>query len=259
MSTIIEKFSVIKELATNHRETLLDADILLLEICHNGGKANYEQLVYFNRELGWDERAVHDQLRRMHNVTRWKAIAGNTPAREAVAKESEAAATVLEKEGPKLAAKIEELQAKLNGLERDARLSAKRCEEQAEAVQRLRELVPEHIAGEVRSAVAKIEATIGREMLDAETRANELECCLTPSKYRDERAYLEALQRSFRDAVTVITENNIIRRRLSPEWPTIREGIQAELGELRPRIETLRSQRAEMIEQAELPLGYYAG
>ena len=259
MSTTIEKFSVIKELATNHRETLLDADILLLEICHNGGKANYEQLVYFNRELGWNERAINDQLRRMHNVTRWKAIAGNTPAREAVAKESEAAATVLEKEGPKLAAKIEELQTKLNGLERDARLSAKRCEEQAEAVQRLRELVPEHIAGEVQSEVSRISSTIGRELLDSESRINELECCLTPSKYRAESYYLESLQRSFRDAVVVITENKVNRRVLSSEWPTIKAEIQDELAELKPRIETLRSQRSEAIEQAELPLGYYAG
>jgi chromosome segregation ATPase len=259
MSTAVEPYSVAGEVFDRHIGCLGEAEILLREINHDGRVPTFAELTFFKRECGWDQRAVNDQIRRVNSVLRFTAIAGGSADRKATSKEAATAAEILEKEGPKLAAKIEELQTKLSGLERDARLSAKRCEEQSEAVQRLRELVPEHIAGEVRSEVGRIEATVGREMLDSETRANELECCLTPSKYRDERGYLEALQRSFRDAVTVITENNIIRRRLSPEWPTIRAGIQNELAELKPRIETLRSQRAEAIEAAEKPLGYYAG
>jgi hypothetical protein len=126
-------------------------------------------------------------------------------------------------------------------------------------VQRLRELVPEHIAGQVRSEVSRIESTIGREILDSEIRINELQCCLDPSRYRDEAMYLESLKRSFPDAITEIVEGRILRRRLSPQWTTIREGIQAELAELMPRVETLKTQRAEMLEVAELPLGFYAG
>ena len=122
----------------------------------------------------------------------------------------------------------------------------------------MRELVPEYVAGQVRSEVNRIESTIGRELLDAETRVNELECCLTPSQYKDEQTYLQVLQRSFRDAIVVVPGDGFIRRAASPEWPAIRAGIQNELAELKPRIELLRSQREELIEAAERPLNYYA-
>ncbi len=258
MSTATDDFSPALEVAELHRERIIEADDLLREISQAVRRPTFAELTFFHREAGWDEKRVAQQIRRMGDVLRQQAIGGTSADREASAKEAATAAAIAEKEGPKLAAKIEELQTKLNGLERDARLSAKRCEEQSEAVQRLRELVPEHIAGEARSVVGRIEATVGREMHDAETRCNELQACLSPEKHRAESYYLESLQRSFRDAVTVITENNIIRRRLSPEWPAIKTQIQNELAELKPRIESLRIQRAEMIEAAERPLNYYA-
>ncbi len=258
MSTKLEPYSVAGEISDRHTGYLEEAEILLREINRAGRLPTFAELTFFKRECGWDQRAVNDQIRRVNSVLRFTAIAGSSADRKATSKEAATAADILEKEGPKLAAKIQELQAKLNGLERDARLSAKRCEEQSEAVQRLRELIPEHIAGVVRINIGNIEATIGREMHDAETRLSELQACLSPEKYRAESYYLESLQRSFRNAVTVITENNVNRRVLSPEWPAIKAGIQTELAELKPRIESLRSQRAEMIEAAEQPLNYYA-
>jgi len=259
MSTAVEPYSVAGEVFDRHIGCLGEAEILLREINHAGRAPTFAEMTFFKRECGWDQKAVNDQLRRVNFVLRHQAIAGSSADRKALALEAKTAAEIAEKELPKLDDQIAKLQAKRDALERDARLAQKRCDESNEGALQLRELVPEHIAGQVDAEIGKIAATIGREMLDSETRANELECCLTPSKYRDERGYLEALQRSFRDAVTVITENNIIRRRLSPEWPTIRAGIQTELAELKPRIESLRIQRAEMIEQAELPLSYYAG
>lgn len=258
MSTTVEPYSVAGEVSDRHIGCLGEAEILLREINHDGRAPTFAELTFFKRECGWEQKAVNDQLRRMNNVLRLQSIAGSSADRKATTKEAATATEVFEKEGPKLAAKIEELQTKLNGLERDARLSAKRCEEQLEAAQRLRELVPEYVAGQVRSEVNRIESTIGRELLDAETRVNELECCLTPSRYTDEQTYLQALQRSFRDAVIVVAGDGFIRRAASPEWPAIRSGIQTELAELKPRIESLRSQRTEMIERAELPLGYYS-
>jgi hypothetical protein len=260
MSTTLEQdYSPALEVAELHRERVIEADDLLREICRANRRPTFAELTFFNRECGWNEQRVQQENRRMGNVLRFQSESGSSADREAAAQEAATAAVILEKEGPKLAAKIEELQAKLNGLERDQRLSAKRCEEQSQAVQRLRELVPEHIAGAVRSEVSRIESTIGREILDSEIRINELQCCLDPSRYRDEAIYLESLKRSFPDAITEIVEGRILRRKLSPAWPAIREGIQAELAELMPRVETLKVQRAEMLEQAESPLGFYAG
>jgi hypothetical protein len=259
MSTATDDFSPALEVAELYREKIIEADDLLREICQANRRPNYGELVCFQRENGWNEKRVQQELRRMGNVLRFQSESGTPADREASAKEAATAAAIAEKECPKLAAKIEELQAKLNGLERDQRLSAKRCEEQSQAVQRLRELVPEHIAGAVRSEVSRIESTIGREILDSEIRINELQCCLDPSRYRDEAMYLESLKRSFPDAITEIVEGRILRRRLSPQWPAIREGIQAELAELMPRVETLKAQRAEMLEVAERPLNHYAG
>ena len=252
------EFSIVREIAESHRQDSIDAYQVAREIVQRDGKATYGEATYFQQKIGWDTRRVNDVLREMNQVLREQQIAGSSADRKATSKEAATAAEILEKEGPKLASKIEELQTKLNGLEREARLSAKRCEEQTQAAQRLRELVPEYIAGQVRAEVNRIESTIGRELLDAETRVNELECCLTPSKYQDEQTYLQVLQRSFRDAVVVVPGDGFIRRALSPEWPAIRAGIQTELAELKPRIELLRIQRAEMIEAAERPLNYYA-
>lgn len=249
---------IASEVAERSRQLIAEADILLREITQAGRRPTYPELTYFAREVGWDERKVNDQLRRMHNVLRQEAIAGTPAGRQASAKEAKMAAALFASEGPKLEEQIQKLQAKRDELERDARLSQKRVEEQSEAVQRLRELCPEHIAVAVRVDLENIAATIGREFLDAETRLNELQCCLTPGKYPDEERYLQTLQRSFRDAVTVITEGRIHRRKLSPEWPAIKAAIQSEAAELTSRIEALRVQRAEAVEQAEKPLNYYA-
>jgi len=258
MSIATNDYSPTREVAELHRERIIEADDLLREIVHTNRRPTFAELTFFHRECGWNELRVKQELRRMGDVLRQQAIGGTPADREASAKEAATAAAIAEKESPKLVAKIEELQAKLNGLERDAKLSAKRCEEQSEAVQRLRELVPEHIAGAVQSEVDRIEHSIGQEMRDAEIRLNELECCLDPSRYKNEQTYLQTLERSFRKAVFVVPGDGFIKRAASPEWPTIKAQIQSELAELKPRIETLRTQRAEMIERAELPLGYYA-
>ena len=193
----------------------------------------------------------------MNSVIRLQAIAGRSADREAASKEAETTAAILEKEQPKLESKIAELTAKLNGLERDSRLSAKRCEEQSEAVQQLRGQVPEHIRTSVQHNVSTIKSTLGREILDSEIRINELQCCLDPSRYPNENAYLEALHRSFRDAVIVGSVGKIIKRTLSPAWPTIRSSIDSELSALKEKLEPLRAEYCEAMTAATAPLDYY--
>lgn len=233
-----------------------EAEILLRDIVLRDQKPTYAESVTFQKKMGWDEKEVRTQLRRMHSVLRLQAIAGSPANREATEQEAATATAVAEKEVPKIDEQIAKLLTKKDALERDKRLSAKRCEEQSQAVQQLRELAPKHVIEKVRHAIGVIESTIGRDILDMEVRIAELECCLCldPSRYRDEQAYLESLHRSFRQAV-IIGAN---KRVLSPEWPAIRNAIESELTDLKERIGPMKAQRAELTEQAEKPLAFYA-
>lgn len=231
------------------------ADILLRDIVLRDQTPTYAEAIAFQQKMGWDDKEVRVQLRRMHSVLRQQGIAGSPADREASAEQATTAAAVADKEIPKIDEQIAKLQAKRDGLERDKRLTAKRCDEQCQAVLQLREQVPVHIRKSVDAAVNAIESTIGRQVLDMGARIGELECCLDPSRYRNEQAYLEGLRRSFRPAVII---NEYHRHALSPEWPAIRNGIQSELADLKEQIEPLKAQRQQLIEQAELPLDFYS-
>ena len=246
-----------EDIGEDYRQSLMNAEYLLREICQAGRHPNFADQTFFLRECGWDEQKVAAQLRRMNSVLRLSAIAGTAGDREASFKESESAAAVLEKEGPKLAAKIADLQAKLTALERDARLADKRVTEQNEAVAKLRELVPEHVRTEVQSTTNLLKRTTGAEINNAETRLNELQCCLDSTRYRHEQDYLESLQRSFRDAVTFKEIGQFLKRELTPAWPEIQASVESELAELQTKLESMQAEYSEAIEQAELPLNFY--
>lgn len=231
------------------------ADVLLRDIVLRDQTPTYAETVTFKQKMGWDEKTIRDQLRRMHNVLRLQAIAGSPANREATIKEAETSAAVLENKRPKLLDTISKAEAELKRLEDDARKAAKRADEQRDATMRLRTLPTNAIREKVNHAVNAIENTIGRQILDMGARIGELECWLDPSQYPNEQAYLEGLQRSFRPAVIV---NEYHRRALSPEWPAIRSGIQRELAELKEQIEPLKVQRQQMTEQAEKPLDFYS-
>lgn len=242
------------EVKEDFEATSFEAELLMRDIVMRDQTPTYAELVTFQQKMGWDEKEVRTQLRRMHSVLRLQAIAGTPASREAAEQEATTATAVAEKEVRKIDDQMEKLQAKKDTFERDARLSAKRFEEQRQAELQLRGLAPKHIQEMVRHAVGAIESTIGREILNMEVRINELENCLDPTKHRDEQAYLETLHRSFRPAVIVGGNKRV----LSPEWPAIRNEIQAELTDLKERIEPLKAQRAELTEQAEKPLAFYA-
>ena len=252
---ISEVTSFADEIREEFELNSFEAELLLRDIVLRDQIPTYAEAVALKQKLNWDEKEIRDQLRRMHSVLRQQGIAGSPANREATEQEAATAAAVADKEVPKIDEQIAKLQAKRDGLERDKRLAVKRCEEQRQAVQQLRGLAPKHIKEKVNHAVNAIETTIARKINDMEVRINELECCLDPSRYADEKAYFEALHRSFRPAVIV---NEYHRWALSPEWPAIRNGIQSELVDLKERIEPLRAQRQELTEQAEKPLDFYS-
>jgi flagellar biosynthesis GTPase FlhF len=256
MST--ENFSAAAEVAERHRENIIEGDELLREICKVGRLPTFAEATFFSREIGWDESRQKKEARRMNSVLRLQAISGTSDDREASVKESETAAAVAETELPKLAAKRQKIEVEENRIKRERDLSEKRVTEQAEAAEALRTMAPEHIAAAVRSEVQAIKNSIGREIGDSEVRVNELRCCLSPSLYKTEGAYLEVLQRSFGAAVIVESVNRMVRRKLSPAWPGIRAEIETELTELQSRLAELKTEYSEQISAAEAPLSYYA-
>ena len=250
------QYSLCRELAENHSGYLQEGDELLREIVSDNRKPNYAESTFFSRELGWGDSAISTQMRRMASVLRFRAIAGTSADRDAAAAEATTSAKLAEAELPKLDEKIAKLQAQRDALRRDAELSKKRAEQQNDAVSKLRELCPEHIAESVRSEVQAIKNTIGREIFDGETRKHEIGCCLDPGRYPDEQTYLEMLERSCRAAVDRV--GSPIERRLSAAWPTIRADMESELSELNTRLSDLRPELSEALEMARAPLDYYS-
>jgi len=251
-------FSFASEVAESHSMDCSQADELLRTIVQENRKPNYAEAVFFQQKMGWDSVRVNDQYRRMNSVLRLQAVCGSLADRQAAQDECKTSADVLAKEEPKLEAKVAELQSKLEGLRRDARLSARRCEEQTQAVRQLRELIPQHILLHVQAAVATIADTLRRDVLDAESRIQEIQCCITPSKYANENSYLEALRRSFREAITDHVEGHSLSFRLSTAWPGIRNAIEAELSALQSRLPDMKAEYTAAIEAAEAPLDYYS-
>ena len=252
-----QTYSFAAEIAESHEADILEADELLREICQTGRRPTFAEATFFQR-LGWDTNRVTSEVRRMNSVLRFRAIAGTMDDRAAATAEAATASKVAETELPKLQLKREKLEAEERRIATERDRSVKRVSEQTEAVDGLRGLVPQHIVDQVNAAVNLIKSTLGKEISDAAGRINELECCLSPSRYPNENAYLEMLHRSFRAAVSVADVNRILRRKLSPEWPQIRLEIEAELVELNGILPDMKQNLVEALAAAKAPLSYYA-
>ena len=254
--------SLAADVASEHDDKLRDADQLLREIKLADRPPNYQELVFFRQQVGWNETQVKEQLRRMHSVLRFEAIAGTPENREAAKVEAAKAKEVYDKEVPKVQAQLEKLEAKLRQLETDKRVSSTRIEQQTEAVEKLRELAPEHIAAEVNQRRGLIKSTLGRELLDKKSRAIEIESCLDPSKHANPKMHIEAVRRSCREAVAEIVRGRdegyqSLSYAFSDKWPSIRAAMENELAELQPQIDELQTQLDAELSALKNSLDFY--
>ncbi|TWU36025.1 hypothetical protein [Novipirellula artificiosorum] len=254
-----ESQSFIAGIAADHEENIREADQLLRELVIANRAANYKEMIYF-RERGWDESRVKSERRRMHNVIRDEAIAGDLATRKASQVEAKKSGEVLASEGPKLDAQIDALQKQRDALERDARLAKKRVTDQTEAVVRLRELAPEHVRESANEQRRLVKSSLGKTLGEKKIRLNELDCCLDPGKYGDDvKKYLEQVKRSVPGAVI---ERNIHGRRelqFSADWMDIEKHLREEKRELEPEIAKLESELSAALQAIEESLDYYAG
>ncbi|MCU0710433.1 MAG: hypothetical protein MUC43_00130 [Pirellula sp.] len=257
---ITQADSFVADVASDFAEESIVADGLLSEIVEQGRAPTYAEKVYFAKHLRWDEREVGRQLTRMAAVIRDLRIAGSKADRDAATKEAQASAKILDTQGPKIAEQIEKLQAQLRSLERDAQLSTKRVEEQAEAVVRLRENAPVHIADKVRIERERITEGVWREIENTKSRISEIESVLDPSKHEGGEhgyLYLDAVARVNHEAVVWIDSKPYRKRALSPAWPSIKRGLEKELSELRAKLKKLTPQYEAEVVKIEADLNFY--
>lgn len=247
----------IDDQAEDHDFQLQSADRFLMELKLADRPPTRAEYVYFLRELGWDEVEVRTQLRRIGSVLRHKAIAGSVADREAAIVEAEKAAAAHKKHSEKLEAEIKKLTSQLRVLEDDKRLSQQRVDQQAAAVQALRDIAPDHIKQKHNQLKREAKETIGKELSDKKIRLNEIECCLDRNRFPDVHAYFECVKRSYPEAIEY-QELWPDRLQFTKAWPEIKERIEAELDELRPEVEQLEAELAEKLEAAQSELDWYA-
>lgn len=250
--------SLADEILKSRRVDVEEAESLLAALVNESRKPTRAESAYFQARLNWDEKAVAAQVRRMSKVLHFKSIAGTAADRQATLEQAEAAKTALAKEGAKLQDAIAKAEAKLRQLEADASLAAKRGEDQAQAVLTLRQLVPEHIAEDVRDQQTELDFGLGRELSDAEMRERQLRACLDRSLHRSDADHIECVQRVDRAAVVVGSRGGFLARGFSAEWPDIKVAMEAELLELTTTIAELRSRIAQRQSEIDASRDYYA-
>ena len=250
--------SFVSDVAREYAEEVRIADQLLAEIAARDSTPTYSEYLYFTRCLGWAKPKVGDQVRRMHQVARFRAIAGTPADRDAAIAERDKSASVLASQSPKLAAEIERLTAQLERLERDATDSASRVAHQESAVTTLRELAPDDVKAEHAGELDRIRAAVGNRLSDSKMRSNELESCLNPDRFTQRDLYWDLLRRSFREAVLDVVDGGSLSYRYSDAWPGIRAAMKAELDTLAETIRELTAEHDSLIATANVKLDFYS-
>jgi hypothetical protein len=238
-----------------------EAEQLVIEVVMEGRTEFLtSERAFLAREMGWDEKQARKELVRVRNILRLQAIAGRPEDREAALTECQTSVDLLAKQGPKIEEKIEKLRAELSGLERAASTAQKRVEAQSEAVQQLRTLCPQDIKERVQQAIRIVEAGIGQDLRTATARHRELQGILNLGNvYESPQKHLDALKFLLRSAVLEGVSSGFVTRAYSPEWPMLRSQCESEYAAICERLPQLQTEYDAAIEQAELPLGFYAG
>ena len=240
------------------RAKSLEAEALLNAIVQAGRGPTLSEVSWFRTGMGWDDRQLRREVGRVRSVLEAQAIAGTSADREATKRQSEEAAELLESEGRQVQRQISELESKLRSMERDAAAAQRRVEQQAEAVERLKKLVPEAIADEVRQKQSDIDHSLGRELAEAEGRHQQLRVCLDRPEGMEPKQHVEAIERLDRRAVEWFKlQGQLHDRRVTPQWASLRPQYEAERDELAEKIEALKIEIAAAHAEAAKPLEHY--
>ena len=215
----------------------------------------------FLARCGWDEKKAREEHRRVIIALTNQAICGSVADREAALQECDTAAKLLESEGPKIREKLDKLQKQLDGLERDARLSSKRCAEQSEAVAKLRELVPSHVRAKVDNELSVLNTEgVGATLRETKSRHHELVCILNVGDvYESPARHIEwGLRGLCPAAVTQTVEVGWNRYAYSPSWPALKSAAEVEFAELNSKLQELQAAYDAELAVIETALDFYS-
>lgn len=210
--------------------------------------------------LNWDRPKTNTEFREVSNAMTLMAIIGTPEQQAAKEAEAEAAAGIFAKEGPKLEAKIQELQTKLNALERDKRLTEKRVEETREALAKLPNVAPGYVRKRVAAAETLLNTQgVGAELRAATARLHELTCVLNLGGVYDSVAtHIDyGLRRLCPDAVTSTAHGRMMSYNYSPAWPGIKAAAETEHAELSQQIPGLQAAYDVALAEVRKPLTDY--
>jgi len=239
--------SMVQEVADDFAADIAEADNLLREIVNADRRPTIAEQTYFRRRLSWDDKQINDQYRRMASVVRLQAIAGTPSDRQAASAEATTAAKILQTEGPKILDKITKLQQQHDALERDARLSAKRVSEQAEAVVHLRDHLPISIAKEADSLHGSIYQSLAHPVMALQQRQEWITKVLA-GRFDDKRSHMSLANKLHPGATERREEKQYITTDWSADWPRIKKELAAELEGLPAKIAEAQSALdAEMV------------
>ena len=203
----------------------------------------FDESMYFQREWLLSEYEVERLLRRYASVRSNQQVAGTAADREALAKAATDAAQRVETEAPAIREQIEQLQKKLNALEREASSASRRVDESQTAVKQLRSLCPTPIQ-RLRDSRMKNLSPLMREINSMRVDCRHLENLLQLDT-SDPRALEDLHSHNIsRDCVNrSVDQHRQIGYHLIPdEYKKWREDSEAELAEMLPEISRLQSE-----------------
>lgn len=252
------------EVADTYESDCEEAEWLLRDRARQNQKLTESDYAFTASRLNWDRVKTNTEFRRVSQAVTLLSIAGTPAQQEAKEAEAQAAAEVFAKESPKLEAKILELQAKLSGLERDARLTEKRVEETREALAKLPTVTPTFLRKKVGKAESLLNTEgVGANLRAATSRHQELTCILKSALFNSAESYVSSLRRLCPAAVRTIVEgpeggNRSMRFVLSDEWPAIKSSCEREFAELNERMPELQAAYDTAMAEIKRPLiGYF--
>ena len=231
--------STLSEITSKQKQDFQRFDQVLKELVEIGEAPSYEHFLYAST-LGIDAPAFRAQLRRMSRVVSFQQIAGSQKDRAELEKAANDAEQQLATDGEELLAQIAELQKQYSAMESKSKQLRRRHDEALNAVEELKQLVPDLTQQEYSLRKRMLQETLGREILDRESRIKYLVFLLNHEDYTDQ-SWLETVRLNDPEFVGY-SGGTMQRKILLPAFEQARPKLQQELDEIQAELEPLRKQ-----------------
>ena len=234
-------------------QLMRESDDLLRKLIAEDRAPTFEQMLWFQTKLGWDDKQYRKERRRMVSVIRWEQIAGTIADREALEREAHAAETEFKEKGAELEQQIQALTKERNALQRKANQLLKRSDEATDGADRLREptMLPVAIGAAFNSRRSLINNSLRRALLDVEGEIHHARVQIGIDTTSREGIELVRLNRSD----CVVEQNG--RQQVTPEWADHVAALKSKLPELEAQRNSARDKYDEACDALEPLLNWY--